>query len=197
MTSVSKLERSDSQGKLFIVSGPSGVGKGTLVSAAVEELPNIALCVSATTRAPRPGDIDGVMYHFVDEEKFEELASTGGLLEWAEVHGKRYGTLTEEVLAALAQGKDLILEIDTQGNDQVKSRIPSAYSIFVSPPSLDELRRRLEHRATEDAESIEKRLRTAEIELGTMDRYDYVLVNDNLDQAKREFIELLKNQGNN
>jgi guanylate kinase len=179
------------QGNLFVVSGPSGVGKGTLVFAAVKALPDVALSVSATTRAPRPGEVDGVTYHFKSDAEFDELLGHGGLLEWAEVHGRRYGTLTSEVRTALDEGRDLILEIDPQGCEQIQRQLPEAFSIFIAPPSLAELRKRLEGRATEDADSIARRLETAEVEMRMQNRYNVVIVNDNQALATQELLAIL------
>jgi guanylate kinase len=186
-----KQKTKKNQGRFFIISGPSGVGKGTLVSAAVEALPQLALSVSATTRAPRPGDEEGVSYHFKSDAEFDELVKHGGLLEWAEVHGRRYGTLSSEVRAALDEGRDLILEIDPQGCEQIKAQLPEAVAIFIAPPSLAELKKRLEGRATEDAASIERRLRTAEVEMGMQNRYNVVIVNDNQHEATQSLLEVI------
>lgn len=163
-----------------------------MVSAAVKALPNLALSVSATTRTPRSDDREGVTYHFKSNAEFDELVQNGGLLEWAEVHGQRYGTLTAEVQKALEAGVDLILEIDIQGDEQIKDRFPETYSIFIKPPSFAELKRRLERRATESAQSIEQRLRTAQVEMRAQDRYNAVIVNDDLDRATQEFIETIR-----
>jgi guanylate kinase len=184
--------RTATKGQLYVISGPSGVGKGTLVAAATGALPNLALSVSATTRPPRLGDVEGVSYHFKSNAEFDQLIARGGVLEWAEVHGNRYGTLTDEVQKALDAGKDLILEIDTQGNDLVRRSIPGALSIFIAPPSLDELRSRLEYRATEDAASVERRLCTAHAELARKDDYDVVIVNDDLDRATQELLAVIE-----
>jgi len=180
------------QGCLFVISGPSGVGKGTLVSAALAELPDLALSISATTRAPRPGDVEGVSYHFISDDAFDALIANDALLEWAEVHGNRYGTPTDKVRAALDEGRDLILEIDMQGFEQVRQRMPEACGIFIAPPSLEELKRRLEHRATESAETIERRLGAAEMEMQAQERYNAVIVNDDLDRATQELLGIIR-----
>jgi guanylate kinase len=171
------------------------VGKGTLVSAALKALPDLALSISATTRAPRGNDVDGVDYHFKTDEEFDELIAHDRLLEWAEVHGNRYGTLTEEVQKKLEGGQDLILEIDTQGAEQVRSRMADMVSIFIAPPSLEELRRRLESRGTEDKASVERRLRNAELEMQTKDRYNVVIINDDLKSATQELLAVIHRKG--
>jgi guanylate kinase len=172
------------------------VGKGTLVAAALKALPNLALSVSATTRPPRPGDVEGVDYYFKTEEEFDQLIQNGGFVEWAEVHGRRYGTLTSEVNKALGEGKDLILEIDPQGFMQVKSHMSEVVSIFIAPPSLEELKRRLKQRGTEDDQSISQRLKTAEIEIQAKDSYNVVIINDDLEKALQELVSLITQKGN-
>lgn len=192
MTLAPSNTSSQNTGHLFVISGPSGVGKGTLVAAVLKAFPDIALSISATTRAPRPGDVEGVSYHFKTDEEFDELIAQGNMLEWAQIHGNRYGTLLSEVQKALASGKDLILEIDPQGNSQVKSTLPEAFSIFIAPPTKEELRTRLVARGTEDSMSIEQRLRTAELELREKDRYNAVIVNDDLELATRELLAVIQ-----
>ncbi|MBE6470141.1 MAG: guanylate kinase [Coriobacteriaceae bacterium] len=176
------------KGNLFVISGPSGAGKGTLVKRLLERIPDAWVSVSATTRAPRPGEIDGVHYFFLNETRFDELIASHGFLEWADVHGKRYGTLKRTVLEQIHAGKQVILEIDVQGAFQVRKLVPEAALVFIEPPSLEELRRRLEGRGTEDAEAVERRMKTAEAELACKDRYDKVLVNDDLDVATDELV---------
>lgn len=185
---------SNKTGRLFVVSGPSGVGKGTLVAAARKALPHLAFSVSATTRPPRKSEVDGVDYHFVSNADFDRLIEEGAMLEWAEVHGNRYGTLLSEVRKALDAGQDVILEIDPQGNQQVKNLVPEAYSIFIAPPSFEELRERIEDRATEDHKSIEQRLRTAKVELDQQDRYNAIIVNDVLDESIARLIEIIETE---
>ncbi|MDR2672510.1 MAG: guanylate kinase [Coriobacteriales bacterium] len=180
------------KGNLFIISGPSGAGKGTLVDAVVKRLDNIVVSVSATTRLPRLGDVPGESYHFLDDQEFDELARNGGFLEWATIHGRRYGTLVSEVQRILDAGQDLILEIDVQGNDLVKSKMPEAVSIFIVPPSLDELKRRLNQRGTEDPASIAQRLKAAEVELQARSRYNVIIVNDDLATATDELVAFIE-----
>lgn len=172
--------------KLFVISGPSGAGKGTLVTRVRERRSNLGLTVSATTRAPRKGEVDGVNYFFLTREEFDRRVANGEFVEWAEVHGNCYGTLVSEVTSKLASGASLILEIDVQGALQVKERFPEAVLIFIKPPSLEVLRERLVGRGTETPETIELRMANAADELALADRYDDVVVNDDLDRATDE-----------
>lgn len=173
-------------GGVFVVSGPSGAGKGTLVRALCDRDPKLWLSVSATTREPRPGESEGVHYVYLGEDEFERAAATGGFLEWAEVHGNRYGTLRSTVEERVAAGRTVILEIDPQGAEQVKRVMPSAVLVFIAPPSFAELRRRLEGRGSETPEQIERRLSRAVSELAIADTYDYVVINDDVSRATDE-----------
>jgi len=177
---------------LFIVSGPSGAGKGTLVKAVADRVPDIWVSVSATTREPRPGEVDGQQYLFLSSAEFDRLIAEGGLLEWAEVHGNRYGTPSECVEKALAEGKAVVLEIDPQGAMQVKDRVPESVLVFISAPSFDELRRRIEGRGAETAEEVERRLRTAEVEMLFAGTYDFVVINDDVRRAADELESIIK-----
>lgn len=177
--------------KLFVISGPSGAGKGTLVTRVRERRSNMGLTVSATTRAPRKGEVDGVNYFFLTREEFDRRVANGEFVEWAEVHGNCYGTLVSEVTSKLASGASLILEIDVQGALQVKERFPEAVLIFIKPPSLEVLRERLVGRGTETPETIELRMANAADELALADRYDDVVVNDDLDRATDELVRVL------
>lgn len=192
MTSASRQGSTTAKGRLFVVSGPSGVGKGTLVAAALRDLSPLRVSVSATTRLPRLGEVEGVTYYFKSKREFDELIEGGGLLEWAEVHGNRYGTPVCEVEKALANGNDLILEIDPQGYKQVKERMEDVISIFIAPPSLEELKKRLEHRGTEDDDSLKRRLRNAQVEMQDKDSYNVVIINDDLKRATQELIAVIK-----
>ncbi|OUP07837.1 guanylate kinase [Collinsella sp. An2] len=178
--------------KLFVVSGPSGAGKGTLVAMTRDRMPGLGLTVSATTRSPRPGEVDGVDYHFLTPEEFQRRVDAGEFVEWAHVHGNCYGTLVSEVRSRLSAGASVILEIDVQGALQVKERFPEAILIFIKPPSLEELRARLVGRGTETPESIELRLANARKELALADRYDKVLVNDDRERACEELVSILQ-----
>ena len=160
----------------FVISGPSGVGKGTICKRLAEEVDGIALSVSCTTRAPRPGEVNGVSYHFVTEERFQELVDQDAFYEWAHVHQNRYGTLKEVVRKQLEEGNDLILEIDVQGCQQVLKLDPDAVGIFVCPPSRDNLEKRLRNRGTETEESIRVRLNNVAGEVATAYTYDYVII---------------------
>lgn len=178
--------------RLFVISGPSGVGKGTLVSLVRRMCPDLGLTVSATTRPPRLGEVSGVSYHFLSEEEFSRRVDAGEFLEWAEVHGHRYGTLRDDVNAMLASGKSVVLEIDVQGALNVRRILPTAVLIFVEPPSLGELERRLRKRGTESEAQIGLRLAHAKHELELSARYDVRLVNDDRDVAAHRLVEVLK-----
>ena len=180
-----------STSRLFVISGPSGVGKGTLVSIVRKRLPRLGLTVSATTRKPRKGEIEGVSYRFMSPEEFDRRVRAGEFLEWAHVHGNCYGTLLQEVRDKLDSGSSLILEIDVQGALQVKRKLPEAVLVFIKPPSNDVLRERLLARGTESPESVELRLANAQHELAVADQYDEVVVNDDLDQACQELIDII------
>ena len=171
------------RGHLFILSGPSGVGKGTLRQRALNDIKDLVYSISCTTRRPRPGEREGVDYRFISREDFEERVKRGCFLEHANVHDACYGTLREDVERELGAGRDVLLEIDVQGALQVRSRLPEAVSIFVAPPSLEELERRLRDRGTEDDEKLRLRLKNAATELQQAGKYDHVVVNGDLDEA--------------
>jgi guanylate kinase len=170
-----------------VVTGPSGVGKGTLIAHLLERVPGLELSVSATTRKPRPGEVDGRDYHFLSPEEFDERARRGEFVEHAVYAGKRYGTLRSE-LERPARG--IVLEIDLQGARQVREALPEATQVFIAPPSLEDLRRRLEGRASDDPEQIEERLRVAPRELAAQEEFSRVVVNDDLERAVDELAEL-------
>jgi guanylate kinase len=172
------------RGLMLVLSSPSGAGKTTLSRMLIESDPAIDLSISVTTRAPRNGEIDGRHYHFIDDTRFNAMVRTGDLLEWAEVFGNRYGTPREPVEASLAAGRDVLFDIDWQGTQQLnlKARGDIA-SIFVLPPSMSELERRLRMRAQDDEEVIQRRMQKASDELSHWAEYDYVVVNDDLDRA--------------
>ena len=178
--------------KLFVISGPSGAGKGTLVARVRELSPDLGLTVSATTRGPRTGEVDGVSYYFLSDAEFSRRVDAGEFIEWAQVHDHRYGTLASEVERNLARGHSLILEIDVQGALNVRKRFPKAVLIFIEPPSLNTLRERLIGRGSETASSLELRLADAEREMGLVDRYDEVIVNDDSERAAVELLTLIK-----
>ena len=164
------------RGKLFVVSGPAGAGKSEIVKLLLKKHPDVKLSVSCTTRAPRPGEIDGVSYHFVTDERFQQLIDENAFYEWAHVHQNRYGTLKSAVAKELDEGRDLILEIDVQGCLQVLEQDPSAVGIFVSPPSRANLEKRLRARGTESEESIRVRLNNVAGEVATAYKYHYVII---------------------
>jgi guanylate kinase len=174
-----------------VITGPSGVGKGTLIRRLLESVPGLELSVSATTRAPRPGERDGVHYHFLTEEEFERLAREGQLLEHATYSGNRYGTPRWEVEPRLAAGTSVVLEIEVQGARQVREAMPEAVQVFIAPPSAAALRERLEGRATDRPEEIERRLEAAERELGARSEFAHVVVNDDLERATEGLVELV------
>jgi len=176
-------DKHGSKGLLLIISGPSGVGKGTVCRRLMEIKKNLELSVSTTTRPPRAGEVEGREYNFTAREQFQKLIDKGRFLEWAEVHGQYYGTRLDRVDQALNSGSDLILEIDTQGAEQVRAKIPDAVSIFLAPPSFPELEERIKGRGTEDRERIIGRLKVARKEMEAYCHYNYVVVNDRVDQA--------------
>jgi len=168
------------KGVLLIFSGPSGAGKGTICKALQQENPSLRLSVSATTRPPRIGEVDGVHYYFLKRETFQEMIQNEDFLEWAEVYGNYYGTPGRFVKEALDQGEDVILEIDIQGALQVKEKIPEAVLIFIAPPSKSELESRLTFRGTDSPEEIQKRLNRVSAEMELARRYDYIVINDSV-----------------
>ena len=183
---------SQSQGMLIVFSGPSGVGKGTVLREYLQEHPNVKLSVSATTRAPRPGEVDGVHYHFVSQEQFQTLIQQDGLLEYACYSGNYYGTPKKAVQEQLEQGNHVVLEIEVQGALQILRQHPQALLIFVMPPSYQELERRLRERNTESEEVIQRRLHTAIQEMGQACQHDFILVNDSVPQAKARLDQMIQ-----
>ena len=185
------LTEAAQKGRLILVTGPSGVGKGTLIRALRERHPNLGFSVSATTRAPREGEQHGVHYYFYSREQFQELRDRQEFLEWAEFAGNCYGTPIAPVLERLEAGEDILLEIELQGARQVMQRCPQAYKIFISPPSLEELERRLRDRSSDSEDSIVKRLDSARTELQATDEFDVTVVNDRLDETLAELERLI------
>ena len=178
--------------RLTVVSGPTAVGKGTVVTRLSQEHPEIFVSVSVTTRPPRPGEIDGVHYHFVSADEVDALIARGGLLEWATVHGvHRYGTPRAPVLQAIAEGRPALLEIDLQGARQVRDSWPDAQFVFLVPPSWEELKRRLVGRGTESAAQRERRLETARAEMAAQAEFDHVVVNAEIGQAVKGLVALV------
>ena len=172
--------------KLFVISGSSGVGKGTVLKGFLERNPEFMLSISCTTRSPRPGEIDGVNYFFISKEEFQDCIKKEKFLEWAEFAGNFYGTKKKYIKQCLEEGKDIILEIETKGAMQVKKQMPEAVLIFIAPPSLEELEHRLRGRHTEDEASIQKRLNEVKVEFERSKLYDYVVLNDNVERAASE-----------
>jgi len=179
--------------QLIVLAGPTAVGKGTVVKYILEHYPNVHLSVSATTRAPRPGEVEGESYYFLTHEQFDEMIAAGDMLEYAVVHGQnKYGTPKQPVVAALAAGRQVILEIDIQGARQVKKAWPEAKLVFIAPPSWDELVSRLKGRGTENAEEQARRLETAKLELSAQDEFDYVVINDEVARCASEVVDLMQ-----
>lgn len=174
------------KGKTFIISGPSGVGKSTVLRSLLEGRDDLYFSVSATTRVPRPGEVDGVHYHFIDVSRFRELIGQDEFLEYAEYVGNFYGTPKKFVDAAMRSGKDVILDIEVQGAMQVCSKRPDTVKIFIAPPSWKELERRLTDRGTDTQEKIQERLIRAKVECQTANSYDYFVINDTVEKAVEE-----------
>ena len=180
------------RGRLIVVSGPSGAGKSTLIKASLEAVPELAYSVSATTRGPRPGEVDGKDYIFLSREEFERWIEEDRFLEWAEYSGNLYGTPEQKVEELLDEGMSVILEIELQGARQVRRKRPDAVMVFVRAPSLEETRRRLTGRATETEEALESRLATAVWEVAARDEFDYEVVNEDRDKARKDIIEIME-----
>jgi guanylate kinase len=178
--------------KVFVITGPSGVGKGTLIRVLLERIPELELSVSATTRPPRPGERDGVDYHFMTREEFAAHVAAGDFVEHAEYSGHRYGTLRSELERRLKEGAGVVLEIEAQGARQVRRAMPEAVAVFIAPPSVGALRARLVGRGTDSPEQVDRRLRTAEQELEAQPEFAHVVVNDRLEQATEELIAIVR-----
>jgi guanylate kinase len=177
---------------VFVITGPSGVGKGTLIRALRERVPELELAVSATTRAPRPGEQDGVDYHFLSDDEFEDRVNNGAFVEHARYSGRRYGTLREELERRGAGATPVLLEIEVQGARQVREAMPDAVQVFIAPPSEEALRTRLVGRGTDPPEQVAARLETAREELGAQGEFGHVVVNDRLEEAVAELERLIR-----
>jgi len=191
MVSAPHASNSPSSGQLTVLTGPSGVGKGTLVARLLQDHPQIWLSISATTRAPRAGEVDGQHYLFLSRGAFEARVAAGGFLEWAEFAGNLYGTPRAEVEAQLALGRPVLLEIELEGARQVRRSFPQGRQLFLAPPSFEELERRIRGRGTDSEEAISRRLARARLELEAAAEFDAVVVNADLEQAQRELEGLL------
>ena len=178
--------------KVFIISAPSGAGKSTLIQSLLREVPSLLFSVSHTTRRPRDGERDAVDYYFVSPEEFQRMIAAGEFLEWATVHGSHYGTSKEMLRMAENKNKDLLLDIDVQGAGKVRRSLPDAVSIFVMPPSFEALAERLKKRRKDSFEQMEQRIQTARTEMQQYHEYDYVIINENLDNALGELIGIIK-----
>jgi guanylate kinase len=179
-------------GRVFVITGPSGVGKGTLIRTLLERMPELELAVSATTRAPREGEHDGVHYHFLDDAEFDRRVVEGDFVEHAEYSGRRYGTLRSELRKRVDSGASVVLEIEVQGARQVARVMPDAIRIFIAPPSEETLRVRLVGRGTDDPEQIEARLAVARAELAAAEEFAHVVHNDRLEEAADALEEIVR-----
>ena len=179
-------------GSLILISAPSGAGKTSLVKSVLDDDTEIVVCVSHTTRAMRDGERNGENYHFVEDTEFDSMIAAGAFLEHADVFGKRYGSSRHEVERCRTDGKDVILEIDWQGADQVRDMLADAVSIFILPPSITELEKRLHGRGQDSADAIQRRLAEAKTDMAQAARYDYLIVNDDFDRAQRELLSIIQ-----
>lgn len=180
------------RGKIFVISAPSGTGKTTVVKKLLCEMPDLKLAVSYTTRAPRRGETDGVDYHFVKKDRFKSMINSGEFIEWAEVHGQLYGTPKKEIEKDFKNGVGILLDIDTCGAAKVKGVYPDAVLIFLLPPSFEELAKRLKGRKTDSTDDVEQRIEHAREELVKRHEYDYQVVNEDIDEACEEIMEIIE-----
>lgn len=185
------------KGKLFIISGPSGAGKSTVIESVLKRRPRLRYSISYTTRAPRRNEKNGVDYHFISENIFREKMDTGEFAEWAEVHGYMYGTSATHIEEAMAAGEDILLDIDVVGAKQLRSRFPGAVSVFIAPPTMKELERRLTGRDTDSSGAVDQRLKNAKAEMAQAVSYDHVLVNKDLAQTVSRLEAIINNTSSN
>jgi guanylate kinase len=178
--------------KVFVITGPSGVGKGTLIRSLLQQIPALEVSVSATTRPPRPGEVDGVDYHFISEEQFDANLAKGAFIEHATYSGHRYGTMRSELESRLKAGIPVVLEIEIQGARQVREAMPEAVQVFIAPPSPEALRARLVGRGTNSPRDMDARMRTAREEMQAQDEFAHVVVNDRLERAVGELVEIVR-----
>jgi guanylate kinase len=188
------VEPRSSVAKVFVITGPSGVGKGTLIRALFDRIPTLELSVSATTRPPRPGEQDGVAYHFLSPAQFEQRVEGGDFVEHAEYSGNRYGTLRSELESRVSEGVPVVLEIEVQGARQVREKMPEAVQVFIAPPSRETLRTRLVGRGTDKPDQVQRRLETADAELAAQPEFPHVVVNDRLEDAIEELVAVVRQQ---
>ncbi len=191
--SVATTEQSQSHGRLIVLTGPSGVGKGTLMRSLLERHPELYYSVSATTRSPRPGEIDGKHYHFIDRSKFEKLVARGEFLEWAEFAGNYYGTPRQAVINQINSGKSVVLEIELDGARQIRNSFEDAFSIFILPPSMTELEKRIRGRGQDPEDAIARRLHRAQEEINAANEFDLQIVNDDFEAALSSIEAALNN----
>ncbi len=185
-------ETTEGRGILFVVSSPSGGGKGTLIQRVLKKVADLSYSVSFTTRAPRHGEANGREYFFVTPEKFEQMVAAGEFLEWAHVHGKLYGTARQQVVREISEGRDIILEVDVQGAASVRALMVDSVSIFILPPSFEVLRQRLQARGTDSPEELDLRLRNAPTELKDYSAFQYLIVNDDADRAADQMTAIVQ-----
>jgi guanylate kinase len=178
--------------QVYVITGPSGVGKGTLIRSLLQQVPELEVSVSATTRAPRPGEEHGVDYHFLTDHQFDERLAAGDFVEHARYAGRRYGTLRSELEARRSAGVPVVLEIEVQGARQVRESLPEAVQIFIAPPSVDALRARLVGRGTDAPREVQARLKTAREEIAAQDEFPYVVTNDRLERAVAELVDIVR-----
>lgn len=186
------VEPTEGRGILFVVSSPSGGGKGTLIQRVLNKVSNLSYSVSFTTRAPRNGEVNGREYFFVTTERFQEMVAADEFLEWAHVHGKLYGTARRQVVHEISQGRDIILEVDVQGAASVRMLMADSVSVFILPPSFEVLRQRLEARGTDSPEELDLRLRNAPAELKDYSAFQYVIINDDAERAADQLTAIIQ-----